>query len=138
MGRLLGIDYGEKRVGFAETDDLKIISAPLDTIDTKHSIDFIKRYIKENDVEKIIMGLPTYLNGDHSSTTEKVLAYAKTLEKEFPELPIVLVDERYTSSMAFQTMIDSGISKKKRQNKGLIDKISASIILKSYMDENNL
>lgn len=138
MGRLLGIDYGEKRVGFAETDDLKIISAPLDTIDTKHSIDFIKRYIKENDVEKIIMGLPTYLNGDHSSTTEKVLAYAKTLEKEFPELPIVLVDERYTSSMAFQTMLDSGISKKKRQNKGLIDKISASIILKSYMDENNL
>lgn len=138
MGRLLGIDYGEKRVGFAETDDLKIISAPLDTIDTKHSIDFIKRYIKENDVEKIIMGLPTYLNGDHSSTTEKVLAYTKTLEKEFPELPIVLVDERYTSSMAFQTMIDSGISKKKRQNKGLIDKISASIILKSYMDENNL
>lgn len=138
MGRLLGIDYGEKRVGFAETDDLKIISAPLDTIDNKKSIDFIKRYITEHDVEKIIMGLPTYLNGDHSTTTEKVLAYAKTLEKEFPQLPIVLVDERYTSSMAFQTMIDSGISKKKRQNKGLIDKISASIILKSYMDENNL
>jgi len=138
MGRLLGIDYGEKRVGFAETDDLKIISAPLDTIENKKSIDFIKRYTTEHDVEKIIMGLPTYLNGDHSTTTEKVLAYAKTLEKEFPQLPIVLVDERYTSSMAFQTMIDSGISKKKRQNKGLIDKISASIILKSYMDENNL
>lgn len=138
MGRLLGIDYGEKRVGFAETDDLQIISAPLDTIDNKQSVDFIKRYLKENNVEKIIMGLPTYLNGDHSTTTEKVLAYAKKLEKEFPHIPIVLVDERYTSSMAFQTMIDSGISKKKRQNKGLIDKISASIILKSYMDENNL
>lgn len=138
MGRLLGIDYGEKRVGFAETDDLKIISAPLETVDNKQSITFIKRYIADHDVEKIIMGLPTYLNGDHSSTTEKVLAYAKQLEKEFPHLPIVLVDERYTSSMAFQTMLDSGISKKKRQNKGLIDKISASIILKSYMDENNL
>ncbi len=138
MGRLLGIDYGEKRVGFAETDDLQIISAPLDTIENKHSIAFIKRYISENTVEKIIMGLPTYLNGDHSTTTEKVLAYAKSLEKEFPETPIILVDERYTSSMAFQTMLDSGISKKKRQNKGLIDKISASIILKSYMDENNI
>lgn len=138
MGRLLGIDYGEKRVGFAETDDLQIISAPLDTIDNKKSIDFIKRYVAEHDVEKIIMGLPTYLNGDHSATTEKVMDYAKTLEKYFPNIPIVLVDERYTSSMAFQTMLDSGISKKKRQNKGLIDKISASIILKSYMDENNL
>lgn len=138
MGRLLGVDYGEKRVGFAETDDLQIISAPLETIDNKKSVDYIKRYVTEHDVEKIIMGLPTYLNGDHSSTTEKVLAYAKTLEKEFPQIPIILVDERYTSSMAFQTMLDSGISKKKRQNKGLIDKISASIILKSYMDENNL
>ncbi len=138
MSRLLGIDYGEKRVGFAETDDLQIISAPLDTIENKQSVDFIKRYVTEHNVEKIIMGLPTYLNGDHSTTTEKVLAYAKTLEKEFPQIPIILVDERYTSSMAFQTMLDSGISKKKRQNKGLIDKISASIILKSYMDENNL
>ncbi|MGB0870269.1 MAG: Holliday junction resolvase RuvX [Flavobacteriales bacterium] len=138
MGRLLGIDYGEKRVGFAETDDLQIISAPLDTIENKKALDFISGYLKENTVEKIILGLPTYLNGDHSDTTEKVLTFAKKIEKNHPETPIVLVDERYTSSMAFQTMIDAGISKKKRQNKGLIDKISASIILKSYMDEQNL
>ncbi|MGB0428457.1 MAG: Holliday junction resolvase RuvX [Flavobacteriales bacterium] len=136
MARLLGIDFGEKRVGFAETDDLQIIAAPLETIENSKSIAFIKKYVSENQVDKLILGLPTYLNGDHSTTTEKVLAYAKKLEKHFPKHPLVLVDERYTSSMAFQSMIDAGVPKQKRKNKALIDKVSASIILRSYLDQN--
>ncbi|MCT4665341.1 MAG: Holliday junction resolvase RuvX [Flavobacteriales bacterium] len=135
MGKLLGIDYGEKRIGLAETDELQIIAAPMDTISNKEIWDFLKGFLATNSVEKIILGLPTYLNGDHSETTQKVLDFSKKLEKKYPNIPVIHVDESYTSQMAFQTMIDAGASKKKRKNKGLIDKISASIILQNYMNQ---
>ncbi len=137
MARILSIDYGKKRTGLAETDDLQIIASGLTTVETPSLFDFISKYIKENEVEKFVVGYPTRLNGEKSETTFMVEAFAKKLLKKFPSIPIQMVDERMTSQMAFNTMIESGISKKKRRNKGLIDKISATIILQSYLEQNN-
>ena len=134
MGRLLALDFGQKRTGIAVTDELQIIASGLTTVDTKDLMVFLKDYLSKESVDTIVMGEPKRLDGSETHNTVPVLEFKLKLEQTFPEIPIKLVDERFTSKMAFQTMIDSGLKKKQRQNKALIDEISATIILQSYMD----
>lgn len=133
MARILAIDYGTKRTGIAVTDELQIIASGLTTVNTKELIDFLKTYTSEESVELFIIGEPKQMNYNASESEVSILKFLKTLETVFPNIPIKRIDERFTSKMAFQTMIDSGLSKKQRQNKALIDEISATIILQSYL-----
>ncbi|MEY8847722.1 Holliday junction resolvase RuvX [Psychroserpens sp. XS_ASV72] len=133
MARLLAIDYGTKRTGIAVTDELQIIASGLTTVDTKEVFDFLKDYTSKEDVELFIVGEPKQMNNEVSGSETSILKFLKKLEAIFPEIPIKRVDERFTSKMAFQTMIDSGLKKKQRRNKALIDEISATIILQSYL-----
>ena len=137
MGRILAVDYGQKRIGLAVTDELKIAAHALDTVLVKDIHDYIRKYLKQNDVEAIVVGLPVTLSNQASESTPFVDNFVNWLTNEFPNIPIKRVDERFTSQIAFQAMIDSGISKKARKNKSLIDKISATIILQSYLDSQN-
>ena len=133
MGRVLAIDYGQKRIGIAVTDELKITANGLDTIHVKDIHNFIKKYVSENDVDTFVVGLPITLQNKPSESTPYVENFVSWLKNKFPHIKVERIDERFTSQMAFQTMIDSGINKKARRNKGLIDKISATIILQSYL-----
>ncbi|WP_425075646.1 Holliday junction resolvase RuvX [Psychroserpens sp. S379A] len=133
MARILAIDYGTKRTGIAVTDELQIIASGLTTVNTKELIDFLKTYTSKESVELFIIGEPKQMNYNASESEVSILKFLKTLETVFPNIPIKRIDERFTSKMAFQTMIDSGLSKKQRQNKALIDEISATIILQSYL-----
>ncbi len=137
MGRILAVDYGQKRIGLAVTDELKIAAHALDTIAVKDIHNYIRKYVQQNDVEAIVVGLPTTLDNKASESTPYVENFVNWLANEFPGIPVKRVDERFTSQMAFQTMIDSGISKKARKNKSLIDKISATIILQSFLETKN-
>lgn len=133
MGRILAIDYGIKRTGLAVTDPLRIIATALDTVNTIDLIDYLKKYFLKEDVEKAIIGLPKRLNNTDSDTAPAVRKFMETFKVTFPEKPILAVDERFTSSMAQKAMIDGGMKKKDRQVKGNVDKISAVLILQSYM-----
>ncbi len=133
MGRLLGIDYGSKRTGIAVTDEMQIIASGLTTVDSKTLIDFLKSYSAKETVELILIGLPKQMNNELSESEPLILKFIKTLSKELPNIPIKRVDERFTSKMAFQTMIDSGLTRKQRKNKALVDEISATLILQSYL-----
>jgi len=133
MGRVLAIDYGQKRIGLAVTDELKISANGLDTIHVKDIHSFIKNYVENNDVDTFVVGLPITLDNKPSESTPFVDNFVNWLKNTFPNIKLARIDERFTSQMAFQTMIDSGISKKARKNKELIDKISATIILQSYL-----
>jgi len=133
MPKLLALDYGEKRTGIAVTDDSKIIASGLTTVSTKELFSFLHTYFKSNDVTDIILGEPKKLDGTATDSSAGVEALKNKLKQTFGK-PIHMVDERFTSKMAFQTMIDSGLKKKQRQNKGLVDEISATIILQSFMD----
>lgn len=133
MGRLLAIDYGTKRVGLAVTDPLQIIASPLNTIHSKDVIAFLKDYHAKEQVEAFIVGMPKNLNNQDTNATSLVRQFVKLLEKNFPEMPIHLIDERFTSKMALQTMIAGGTKKKDRAKKENLDKISATIILQSYL-----
>jgi putative holliday junction resolvase len=136
MGRVLAIDLGTKRTGLAVTDSLKLIANPLDTIPTHQLEDFLKKYVAREEVETIVIGLPRKLDTSANEMTPRVLALKNRLEKVFPQLKLVLVDERFTSKMALQTMIDMGTKKKDRREKeGNLDKISATIILQSYLQQ---
>jgi putative Holliday junction resolvase len=137
MGRILAVDYGTKRVGIAVTDENKIISSALTTVQSKDVIAFIKDYIDKENVECIVVGEPKQMNNKDSESAKHVNIFIKLLNKNFPGLQIERMDERFTSKIAFQTMIDSGISKKHRRDKSLIDKISATIILQSYLEFKN-
>lgn len=134
MGKLLAIDYGKKRTGIAVTDELQIIASGLTTVDSRELFQFLKDYFLKHKVDAIVLGLPKRLNNEATHNTLPVLQLKDKLEKEFPKYQTHLVDERYTSKMAKQTMIDSGLKKKARQNKALVDEISATIILQSYME----
>ncbi len=134
MGRILAIDFGTKRVGIAVTDESKIIANGLVTIQNKDIITFLKEYLLKEKVECFVVGKPKQMNNKESESAKNVDIFIKLLIKNFPNIPIERIDERFTSKMAFQTMIDSGINKKHRQDKSLIDKISATIILQSYME----
>ncbi|MCK5845900.1 MAG: Holliday junction resolvase RuvX [Bacteroidales bacterium] len=133
MGRILAIDYGQKRIGLAVTDELNIAAHGLDTILVKDIHDYVKKYVSENDVDTFVVGLPVTLNNTPSESTPFVENFVSWLKNTFPNKRIERIDERFTSQMAFQTMIESGIGKKARRNKELIDKISATIILQSYL-----
>ena len=135
MPKLLGIDYGAKRIGLAITDDLKIIASPLETVDALKIMVYLKDLMTKNDIEAIVLGEPKYLDGNISDTTRKVYQFKKELEKNFPKLPIHLEDEMFTSKMAADTLITAGVKKKKRKDKSTLDKISAALILRSYMDK---
>jgi putative Holliday junction resolvase len=133
MARILAIDYGVKRTGLAVTDELQIIASGLTTVDTKELIEFLKDYINKEQVELFLVGEPKQMDNTASESEVRIVKFLETLEKEFPNIPIGRVDERFTSKMAFQTMIDSGLKKNQRKNKALIDEISATLILQSYL-----
>jgi putative Holliday junction resolvase len=135
MGKILAIDYGTKRVGLACTDPMQLIASGLCTVETKTAIDFIVNYCKDELVEKLVIGEPKQMDNTPSESTNAIAKFTKILSSKLPDLPIVQIDERFTSKMAFQTMIDSGLGKKARKNKGLIDEISATIILQSYLEQ---
>lgn len=133
MGRILSVDYGKKRTGLAVTDPSQIIANGLTTIATPVLFAFLEDYIKREAVDFIVMGLPKQLNGQPSENQQRVRQFAARWQKAHPEVPIDFYDERFTSVIAHQTMIDSGISRKARQNKALVDEISATIILQDYL-----
>ncbi len=134
MGRLLAIDYGKKRTGIAVTDPAQIVPGGLTTVATPTLIDFLRQYMAQETVEKVVVGWPVQTNGQPSENQARVGAFIGRLQKMFPELTIVKWDERYTSTIAHRTMLDAGLGRKRRQDKALVDEISATIILQSYMD----
>ena len=133
MPRILAIDYGMKRTGIAITDELQIIASGLTTIPSETAINFLKDYFKKENVAKVLIGEPKQMNGQPSESTPVIEKFVADFTANFPEMTVVRVDERFTSKMAFQTMIDSGLSKKQRQNKGLVDEIAATILLQDYL-----
>ncbi len=133
MARILAIDFGEKRTGIAVTDELQLIASGLTTVNTKSLLAFLSDYIKNESVELFLVGEPKRLNNIPSDVEKHIAIFISKLTKSFPNISIKRIDERFTSKMAFQTMIDSGLKKKQRQNKALVDEISATIILQSYL-----
>ena len=134
MARILAIDYGKKRCGLAVTDPLQIIASGLATVETEQLVWYLKQYFAREEVTLLLLGHPKKLDGSDNDITPKVEKFFGQLQKLFPAIPVKLVDERFTSKMAFQTMIDSGLKKKDRQDKGLIDEISATILLQGYLE----
>lgn len=133
LARILAIDYGEKRTGIAVTDELQIIASGLTTVETKKIFSFLTDYLKTEKVELFIVGEPKQLNNTESESEKIIKPFVEKLSLTFPKIPVKRIDERFTSKMAFQSMIDSGLKKKQRQNKSLIDEISATLILQSYL-----
>ncbi len=134
MGRILAIDYGQKRVGIAVTDSLQLIANGLTTVSSDTIFAFISAYIDKETVDKIIVGLPKQMNNEASESMRFIAPFVTALQKKHPTIPVLMVDERFTSKLAQQTMLASGISKKKRQDKALVDQISATILLQSYLE----
>ncbi|WP_026977855.1 Holliday junction resolvase RuvX [Flavobacterium tegetincola] len=133
MPRILAIDYGLKRTGIAVTDEMQIIASGLTTVESPTLIAFLKTYFTQEKVEKVLIGEPKQMNGLPSESAVIIEKFILEFVKVFPEMTVVRVDERFTSKMAFQTMIDSGLKKKQRQNKALIDEIAATILLQDYL-----
>ncbi len=133
MGRILGIDYGRKRTGIAVTDPLKIVAGNLATVPTHTLLMFIKDYISREQVERIVVGLPTQLNGEPSDSMKQITPFVNKLKKELPDMPVVMYDERFTSTIAHQAMIDGGMKKSDRRDKSRVDAIAATIILNDYL-----
>ncbi len=134
MSRILSIDYGKKRAGLAVTDPLQIIANGLATIDTSTLFEFLQDYLEKENVERIVIGQPRQTNGQDSENMKRIQPFVNRLRKIYPNIPIDYFDERYTSVLAHKAIIESGIRKKARQNKPLVDKISATIILQDYME----
>ncbi|MDL2296580.1 Holliday junction resolvase RuvX [Bacteroidales bacterium OttesenSCG-928-C03] len=135
MGRILAIDYGQKRVGFAVSDELRICATPLETVHVSKAFDFLKDYLAKEKVDIIVIGEPKKMDFSNSASSRFIEPFVNRLRKEVKEVEIARFDERFTSKMAFQTMIDAGLKKKDRQNKALVDKISATLILQSFMHD---
>jgi len=133
MTRLLAIDYGTKRTGIAVTDEMQLIASGLTTVPTEKLIPFLENYFTEEKVELVIIGEPKQKDGSHSNVEEEIKKFILKFLEVFTEMKIDRMDERFTSKMAFQTMIDSGLKKGKRKDKALVDEISATIILQSYL-----
>lgn len=134
MARILAVDYGKKRTGLAVTDVLQIIANGLTTVPTHTLMDFILDYVGREPVERIVVGLPKQMNNEPSENMIRIEPFVNRLRKVLPNIPVVYVDERFTSVLAHQAMLDGGLKKKDRQRKELVDEISATIILQSYMD----
>ncbi len=135
MGRILAIDYGKKRVGLAVTDPSQIIANKLTTVATNELWGFLQNYFSKENVDEVIIGYPRQLNNQPSEAVAYINPFIKEFKRKYPEMHLELMDERFTSKMAFQTMIDGGVSKKGRRNKAMVDAISATIILQNYMEQ---
>lgn len=135
MGRVLAIDYGQKRVGLAVTDPARIIATALDTVAANEVLEYIKKYISQNDVDCIVVGMPIQMNGQPSDSQRYILPFVGRLRSQLPNMAIEYADERFTSKIAQRTIIDAGIKKMRRKNdKGLVDMVSAVIILQSWLE----
>lgn len=134
MGRILAIDYGKKRTGVAVTDVLQMIANGLTTVATSELMDFLLKYVEKEPVERIIVGHPKQMNNEDSENMKRIVPFVNQLKKKLPRIPVEMVDERFTSVLAHQAMLDGGLKKKARQNKALVDEISATIILQSYLE----
>jgi RNAse H-fold protein YqgF len=132
----MAIDYGKKRTGIAVTDPAQIIANGLTTVETSKLLEFISGYTSKESVERFVVGKPKQMNNEDSENMNRVQQFVNALRKRYPEIPIEMIDERFTSVLAHRTMIDGGLKKKARQNKALVDEISATIILQSYMESN--
>ena len=137
MGRVVAIDYGLKRTGIAVTDSLRIIATPLETVKTSELMSFLQTYLKRETVDEFVVGMPVNLQYQDSEITPLVRVFVEELRKTFPEKAVHLADERFTSSMAMRAMIEGGMKKKDRRVKGNVDKISATIILQSFLERTN-
>ncbi|ASV29079.1 Holliday junction resolvase RuvX [Maribacter cobaltidurans] len=133
MGRILALDYGQKRTGVAVTDELRIIASGLTTVPTNDLIPFLTQYLEEESVDVLVVGEPKQMNNQPSESEVYITPFLKQLSVSFPNLKVVRQDERFTSKMAFQSMLDGGLKKKQRRNKELIDEISATLILQDYL-----
>lgn len=134
MARILAIDYGMKRTGIATTDEMQMIASGLTTVETPKLMEFLKKYFNEEKVELVIVGEPKQMNYEPSQSAAMIDAFVVKFGKAFPEMKVERIDERFTSKMALSSMIQGGMSKKKRQNKALLDEISATIILQDYLN----
>lgn len=135
MARILAIDYGKKRVGLAVTDPLQIIASRLTTVPAHTLFDFLKEYFQKETVEKVVVGYPKQLNNEASEAVRYINPFLKKFQQIYPEMQLEIVDERFTSKIAFQTMITGGVKKEKRKDKAMVDGISATIILQSYLEQ---
>jgi len=138
MGRIMAIDYGTKRVGLAVTDVLQLIASPLETVHAQDVLLYLKDYVQREPVEAFVLGMPRRLSGEATEATQHVVGFARKLQKEFPAIPVHTVDERFTSKMAQQAMLAGGLKKKDRQDKGTVDRVSAAIILQSYLESRTI
>lgn len=134
MERIVGIDYGKKRTGVAVSDPLGIFASALDTVPSSNVVDYLKNYTQKESIIRFVVGYPMNLNNEPSEGAKFVDQFLNLLRKHFPLIPVTLEDERFTSKMAFQAMIDGGVKKMERRDKSMVDKISAAIILQSYLD----
>ena len=134
MSRILAIDYGRKRTGIAVTDTLQIIANGLTTVPTHELMSFLLKYVEQEPVERIVVGHPKQMNNEDSENMKNIVPFLNQLKKKLPAIPVELYDERFTSVLAHKAMIDGGLKKKARQNKALVDEISATIILQSYLE----
>lgn len=132
----MAIDYGGKRTGIAVTDEMQIIASGLTTVETKNIFTFLENYFKTNKISKIIVGEPKRMNNEASSIGAEINKFSEKLANLYPQIEIIRIDERFTSKIAFQTMIDGGLKKKQRRNKALVDEIAATILLQDYMSSN--
>lgn len=134
MSRILAIDYGKKRTGIAVTDPMQIIASGLTTVATTELMDFLLKYTSQEKVERIVVGHPKQLNNEDSENMKRIVPFVNQLKKKLPDIPVEWVDERFTSVLAHQAMIDGGLKKTARQSKALVDELSATIILQSYLE----
>jgi len=134
MGRVLAIDFGRKRTGLAVTDPLRITANPLLTIETKDLLEWLADYFRRETVDEVVIGLPTQMNGKESESMNYIRPFMGNFKKRFPDKPITMYDERFTSVLAHQAMLAGGMKKKDRQNKAVVDRIAACIILEGYLD----
>ena len=135
MGQILAVDFGKKRCGLAATDDLRIIASGLDTVETIALMEFLRNYFSENSVDEVVIGLPTDLKGNMSEVEQDIQKFIEEFKSEFSEVSVVRFDERFTSKIASYFISQSGKNKKQRQEKGLIDKVSATLILQQYLEQ---
>ncbi|MBB1561189.1 MAG: Holliday junction resolvase RuvX [Flavobacteriaceae bacterium] len=135
MGQILAVDFGKKRCGLAATDDLRIIASGLDTVETSVLMEYLKKYFEKNTVDEVVIGLPTDLKGNMSEVEEDIQKFIEEFKNEFPEVSVERFDERFTSKIASYFISQSGKNKKQRQEKGLIDKVSATLILQQYLEQ---
>lgn len=134
MGRIIGIDYGRKRIGLAVTDPLNIFASPLTTVNNQEFEPFIDNYLKTEKIERFVLGYPVQMNNEPSESVKYLEPFIKRLKKKYPSIPVNLADERFTSIMAMRSMIEGGMKKSDRRDKSVIDKVSAAIILQSFLE----